>query len=117
LIFIGGMIMILPERPPQANKYIQADKDFTVEYVDWREHMTEPVSQKRKCLSCYAFGVTYLIQAHYSIYGKKTAIFSEQQVIDCCKQGCDGCKGGYPDAVISYFAEAGLDTGDNYPYV
>jgi hypothetical protein len=77
--------MDIPTRPPQAGPFLKAPPGFQIRPVDWRNHMGKPGEQMSICSSCYAFAVTSLIQAYYSIQkGGELINFSEQQLVDCC---------------------------------
>jgi hypothetical protein len=56
------------------------------------------------------------MQAYYSMKEGELVNFSEQQLVDCCKEQCYGCVGGYPYAAIQYLSVDGIQTLENYPY-
>jgi len=46
----------------------------------------------------------------------KLQSLSEQQLVDCSKNGNQGCNGGWPKVAINYFAQNGACSESGYPY-
>jgi cathepsin L len=88
--------------------------------IDWRtKGIVNPVQDQGNCGSCWAFGT---IQAAESAYAQKyTTLYkcSEQNILDCVKDGGDGCSGGLESKAFDYIInkQAGLlNLEADYPY-
>jgi len=86
--------------------------------VDWREKGTvSDVKFQGSCGSCWAFSAIGALEGLNYITTGKLELFSEQQLVDCCKRGeSNGCKGGLMDDAFDYTAENGIETEADYPY-
>lgn len=76
--------------------------------------------------SCYAFAAIAAIEAAYNVHninqrglgGSKMITLSEQQVVDCDRNGDSGCVGGAMENVYGWASSLGyLCTADSYQYV
>ncbi|XP_028138895.1 procathepsin L-like [Diabrotica virgifera virgifera] len=85
---------------------------------DWREKgaVTE-VKNQGSCGSCWSFSTTGTVEgAHFLKTGKLVSL-SEQNLVDCAKDSCNGCAGGYMDKALEYIEAAGGIMAENdYPY-
>lgn len=74
--------------------------------VDWRnENVLLPVRKQGKCGACWAYSVTATIEANRAIRtGNKTRL-SVQQMIDCARNGNNGCMGGDTCMLLEWLAE------------
>jgi cathepsin F len=84
---------------------------------DWREHgAVTPVKNQGTCGSCWAFSAIGNIEAQYQIKTNKSAIFSEQQLVDCDTVD-QGCNGGLMDQAFDYLEkEGGVMSAADYSY-
>lgn len=95
-------------RPPQ---YPSGPKT-----VDWRaNNLVAPVEGQGKCGSCWAFSAKGVIEAALRRIGVNDPV-SPQQLVDCSKINCYGCKGGWPKYALDYFKANGSATKASYPY-
>merc|ERR1712146_518434 len=85
------------------------------ESVDWD---VTPVKDQGQCGSCWTFGVMGAIEGLNKVQTGKEVILSEQQLVDCDKDGInDGCNGGLTDYAYKYLTGKDLYTLASYPYV
>jgi KDEL-tailed cysteine endopeptidase len=85
--------------------------------VDWRtQGAVTPVKNQGTCGSCWAFSATGALEGLYFINNTKLVSFSEQNFVDCVTAD-DGCDGGWPIDAMSYAAQNGVESEDDYPYV
>lgn len=86
-----------------------------VQDVDWD---VTPVKDQGSCGSCWTFGVIGAIEGVNKAQSGKEVILSEQQLVDCDKDGInDGCNGGLTDYAFKYLTGKDLYTLESYPYV
>jgi C1A family cysteine protease len=91
--------------------------------VDWRSKgAVTPVKNQGQCGSCWTFSSTGSLEGrHYQVSGVLTS-FSEQQLVDCCRNGTgscygsQGCNGGIMDEALTYTQTYDLMTEADYPY-
>jgi len=75
------------------------------------------VKNQGSCGSCWAFSTVSAVEAYFAVVkGQKGLDLSEQQVVDCSKNGNQGCNGGWPNVALSWVAKNGLTTTAAYPY-
>jgi len=84
---------------------------------DWRsEGAVTPVKNQGSCGSCWAFSTTGTLEGFDKVKSGKLQSLSEQQLVDCSKNGNQGCNGGWPKTAINYFAQNGACSESGYPY-
>ncbi|EGR31705.1 hypothetical protein IMG5_103490, partial [Ichthyophthirius multifiliis] len=86
--------------------------------IDWRKKKAvNPVKDQGQCGSCWAFSAVGGLEGAYAIANKKLVSFSEQQIVDCSKNGGNsGCNGGDLPPAYDYAVEKGIQTEASYPY-
>jgi len=89
-----------------------------VSEVDWRRKgAVTPVKNQGDCGASWAFSATGAVEGLVAIMRKPLPNLSEQQLIDCSRDGNVGCNGGSPAAAFTYIAESGgLAATSDYPY-
>ena len=68
------------------------------------------------CGSCWAFSTVGALEGRNQIKTGQLLSLLEQQLVDCSKNGNQGCNGGDMALAMDYIATAGLETEENYPY-
>jgi len=95
---------------------IKNTKGAAPDSYDWREQgAVSAVKNQGQCGSCWAFSAIGNIEAQYQIKTKKSALFSEQQLVDCDKVD-QGCNGGLMDQAFEYLETTGVMNSADYSY-
>lgn len=90
-------------------------------YLKYKEKYLTPVVNQGDCASCWAISVCHLIADRIALYtaGKIKRPLSYQELVSCFNNNGDnkGCTvGGIPEQAYK-FAENGISTEEDYPYV
>jgi len=89
--------------------------------IDWASKgAVSPVKNQGQCGSCWAFSTVGSMEGRHQLAkGGDVVQFSEQQLVDCDKNGDQGCNGGLMDTAFDYLQKmsaAGHCTEDSYGY-
>lgn len=99
-------------------KLMASNLNYVPLQVDWRSrNVLLPVRKQGKCGACWAYSVIATIEANVAIrMGNKTRL-SVQQMIDCARNGNNGCMGGDTCMLLEWLAENHIPirTEDEYP--
>merc|ERR1712124_19955 len=85
--------------------------------VDWTtQGAVTPVKDQGQCGSCWAFSTTGGLEGAWQISSGSLQSLSEQQFVDCDKNGSDGCNGGDMATAFQWAESQGIATESSYPY-
>ena len=93
------------------------DTSDLADSIDWRaKGAVTPVKNQQMCGSCWAFSTTGAVEGSmFLAYGELNS-YSEQQLVDCSKDGNQGCSGGLMDYAFKYIETNPLQLEADYPY-
>ncbi|KAG5870091.1 hypothetical protein JTB14_015190 [Gonioctena quinquepunctata] len=85
--------------------------------IDWaKKGAVTPVKDQADCGSCWTFSTTGTLEGFNFIKTGTLVSLSEQQLVDCAKDDCFGCDGGYMNRALEYVAANGIMPEKDYPY-
>jgi len=85
--------------------------------VDWvAKGAVTPPKNQGQCGSCWAFSTTGSLEGAWQIATGKLVSLSEQQLVDCDKDGNSGCSGGDMDTAYKFLENQTTCTEASYPY-
>jgi len=107
-----------PRETPTTASVFQRDPNFVAPAsVDWiAKGAVVPVKDQGQCGSCWAFSTIGAIEGWNFLKNGKLVSMSEQQLVDCSKDVCYGCQGGWPYKALEYVQKNGVCAEGAYPY-
>merc|ERR1719243_553466 len=85
--------------------------------LDWvAKGAVTPVKNQKQCGSCWAFSTTGSMEGAWFVETNQLVSLSEQQLVDCAKNGNQGCQGGSMDLAFKFEEGEAVCTEQSYPY-
>jgi cathepsin L len=101
---------------PKLGEHTYNGEELALE-VDWTtKGAVTPVKDQGQCGSCWAFSTTGGMEGAWEIGSGKLTSMSEQQLVDCSKNGNMGCNGGSMELAFAYEEGVNVCTEQSYPY-
>eukprot|EP00826_Nyctotherus_ovalis_P048413 TRINITY_DN5703_c0_g2_i1.p1 TRINITY_DN5703_c0_g2~~TRINITY_DN5703_c0_g2_i1.p1 ORF type:complete len:355 (+),score=71.02 TRINITY_DN5703_c0_g2_i1:175-1239(+) len=87
--------------------------------IDWvAKGKVAPVKDQGNCGSCWTFASISVAETFYAIKKDELKIFSEQQLVDCCRTTLSkGCQGGEAEDALRCLKQNKSMLATDYPYV
>jgi len=85
---------------------------------DWiSKGAVNTVKDQGQCGSCWAFSTVATVEGWWFVQQQKGLVrMAEQQLVDCSKDVCYGCQGGWPYKATEYVMKTGLCAEKDYAY-
>jgi C1A family cysteine protease len=88
--------------------------------LEWNDKKAvAQIKDQGQCGSCWAFATAGVLESWWFIkngFAGTIADLSAQQLVDCSKDTCYGCQGGWPYKALEYVEAKGLCGWGAYPY-
>merc|ERR1719215_89343 len=102
---------------PKMGSHVHSGKP-AVSSIDWTtKGAVTPVKNQGQCGSCWSFSSTGGLEGQWEIATGSLKSISEQQLVDCSKNGGNaGCNGGLMDNSFEWYESKAAATENSYPY-
>merc|ERR1712203_752941 len=102
---------------PKMGSHVHSGKP-AVDAIDWTtKGAVTPVKNQGQCGSCWSFSSTGGLEGQWEIATGTLQSISEQQLVDCSKNGGNaGCNGGLMDNSFEWYESKAAATEASYPY-
>ncbi|XP_072384137.1 procathepsin L-like [Diabrotica undecimpunctata] len=115
--FLESLILFSEPIPESIVHALPQESDLPSDF-DWRQKgaVTE-VKDQGSCGSCWTFSTTGTVEGAYFLKTGRLISLSEQNLVDCAKDTCNGCSGGWMYKALEYIRKAGgIMSEKDYPY-
>lgn len=115
---MSGRKGLIPEEilgeMPQA-PFLKETLDSSLNWV--AKGAVNPIKNQAQCGSCWAFSTACTLEGTGFVSTGKLVSVSEQNIVDCDTNGCNGCNGGLPSRALQWSAQnGGVASEQAYPY-
>ncbi|KAJ8984251.1 hypothetical protein NQ317_007483 [Molorchus minor] len=106
------------QKDTQGLNFVPDPQTDVPKEFDWRQKgAVTKVKDQGACGSCWAFSSVGAVESQYFLKTGKLVNISEQNLVDCSKDGNEGCYGGFPTSAFYYIhTNNGIDSDEAYPY-
>jgi cathepsin L len=113
-------VRAFPPRTPDRSIPFTFEATEVPTSLEWNDKKAvAAVKDQSQCGSCWAFATAAVVESWWFIsQGLQGTIkdLSAQQLVDCSKDTCYGCQGGWPYKALEYVEQKGLCSWSDYKY-